>query len=792
MPGFGWRSKKYLRRMLASISVLLAIFIVVLSVTIYYSSARTVSDMQQKANAKLLSSIDYNIQYMQEMMRNLSLALATDNKMTAMMYGDVDRNKLLLLHGYQKMYSVIRSTNFLHSITVYNSRLDDFFSTSEKFEASPGPYKRAFRELMKQDGKPLVPEQLLPASLENDGGRIDAFSYYWFESLQGYKTGLPIIAYNIKADWIFNNLHSVNDNRGGARNAGFVYILDPDGTVYSSDRQMLAEGDELSRQVGLHLNDAQGRSGSFTGTFRGEKSLITFMNTGIQDWSVVIVQPHRIVMQELLALRATSIALTGLFLLFAIVLSLLVSLRLYRPVHRMIDHVRSGAADTTAEVFPVRDELDYVASVYSQVTEKLRLVRKDEASKMTIAKNYYLRKLITDSALFTMQEFKECEEHRFFGVSPERQLVVALLRIDRYREIAEGRSAAERKLLRFAILNIAAEIVNQPFIGEVADMREDHFVLLLQQPNGAPPAERAVVEAIARIQSVVEGYYHLSLSAAVSAPLASCSHISGAYEELKQQIRYKLVFGHRSIITPALAGSLPRADAWLPDTLEKRLAESLRSGHAAAAEQTLADIHEALCGLHCDSITHALLNLVFKIRQVLKEINSNRIQAISLDLDKLNRQILELETLDDIFRELRAVCADMCARLKRPEADRNDMLIAAIREIVEEQYPDIGLNLQGIASMLKLSPSYAGRLFKQHTGVSVAEYINQVRMRVALRLLESEDASINEIMTRVGYANQSYFFKLFKKSFGTTPREYRLKTSRSTMLEGSRRSPIDW
>ncbi|MDG0810747.1 helix-turn-helix transcriptional regulator [Cohnella rhizosphaerae] len=59
----------------------------------------------------------------------------------------------------------------------------------------------------------------------------------------------------------------------------------------------------------------------------------------------------------------------------------------------------------------------------------------------------------------------------------------------------------------------------------------------------------------------------------------------------------------------------------------------------------------------------------------------------------------------------------------------------------------------------------------------MADYINEVRLQNAVLLLETNNWQVNEISEKVGFSSQSYFFKLFKKRFGTTPKDYRIKKS---------------
>jgi AraC-like DNA-binding protein len=78
-----------------------------------------------------------------------------------------------------------------------------------------------------------------------------------------------------------------------------------------------------------------------------------------------------------------------------------------------------------------------------------------------------------------------------------------------------------------------------------------------------------------------------------------------------------------------------------------------------------------------------------------------------------------------------------------------------------------------IAHRLGMSASYLCRHFKQETGKTISAYINEVKMTEGKRLLESTDLSLVEISAQLGYSSQNYFHRVFKKTTGLTPAEYR-------------------
>ncbi|MNP47625.1 HTH-type transcriptional regulator YesS [compost metagenome] len=76
--------------------------------------------------------------------------------------------------------------------------------------------------------------------------------------------------------------------------------------------------------------------------------------------------------------------------------------------------------------------------------------------------------------------------------------------------------------------------------------------------------------------------------------------------------------------------------------------------------------------------------------------------------------------------------------------------------------------------MVYLTPSYLSKLFKQETGLTLTEYITEIRIRKAKQLLRSSPGmKVHKIGAEVGYPDPAYFNKLFKRMVGVTPNEYK-------------------
>ena len=103
----------------------------------------------------------------------------------------------------------------------------------------------------------------------------------------------------------------------------------------------------------------------------------------------------------------------------------------------------------------------------------------------------------------------------------------------------------------------------------------------------------------------------------------------------------------------------------------------------------------------------------------------------------------------------------------------NLQLVNEMKTYVETMYCDPNLTLESVADRVLLSSGYFGKLFKNITGIQFNEYLNNIRMEKAKELLLSTSDNIDIVCEKVGILNRTYFYTLFKKTFGITPSQFR-------------------
>lgn len=113
-----------------------------------------------------------------------------------------------------------------------------------------------------------------------------------------------------------------------------------------------------------------------------------------------------------------------------------------------------------------------------------------------------------------------------------------------------------------------------------------------------------------------------------------------------------------------------------------------------------------------------------------------------------------------------------------------------IQVVVDYLTPHLNesFTIQSLSEMAQVSQTSFRRLFKAHTGKSPSDYIRELRMTSAARMLLTSDREIAEIGYQVGFSDANYFSRTFRQVFGVSPHQYR-RISRGQAVRTRKESP---
>ena len=122
--------------------------------------------------------------------------------------------------------------------------------------------------------------------------------------------------------------------------------------------------------------------------------------------------------------------------------------------------------------------------------------------------------------------------------------------------------------------------------------------------------------------------------------------------------------------------------------------------------------------------------------------------------------------------------AQLCVRVeKEAGAEQGDSVSAAVLKILQMRYAQ-RLTIEDLAREVHLSASYLSVRFKQETGETILDSLTRIRMEHARLLLERGELTVYQAAEAAGYTDAAYFTRMFKRTFGMTPAEYRRREVR--------------
>ncbi|MBO9608299.1 MAG: AraC family transcriptional regulator [Paenibacillaceae bacterium] len=763
-----YKSKRYLVRIILTVSFLFFLLLTIFSFVFFRASENIIVNMQHDNNKKVLSQIDFNMTYMNGMIQNLGLSLLYDNDLIQMMNGSV-LDSFEISQRREKISTFAKYASFIHSIVVYNGVKDQFIWGGDSAMQDPAQVYYANLRHLLSDGKSIQNMKLTPMSL-HENGQVDLFSAIYYDGIT-YKAGQSVVVVNMKTQWLFDNIAIIN--KLSEQESENVLIMDHQGAVISPDSTFRL--DDNMRTKLLQVIDSEHTGYFIYRSGRGNK-VINYMNAGIDGWKIISIQPYEALVGKVDRLQQISIVLTAVFLLLALLTSFITSLRLYRPVGKLFTIMqRDTEAGEAAEIRG--NELTYMSTMYKRTIEQLNSLKKEQMSTHDAVRSYYMGRLVQDSPLLTETQFADIVRANKFNISPEGPYLQCVMKIDQLKELAA--SYREKRLFLFAIANISQEFIAPKYACETVEMKNDllHMVISTFGQEQAHIHDDLKIR-FAKAMSVVKKLYHITFSVSISDTIPHSSAMNAHYQIVSQNLLYTLAFGNESIIVPSMvAANMNNMTVHLPGELEKKLVESVKSNQAETFDKLLGHIFDHVASLNYDYMIYMVLHVCILIRHAANERSENKIAAAPIDFSHVISRIVEGQSLHAIRCMLMDVFREVHAKPARPEEDRNEILIETIKEVITSNYTNLNLGLQEIGDVMKMSPAYIGKLFKRSQGLSIAEYINEVRLQYAVHYLKSGTYTINDIIEKVGFGNRGNFFRLFKNKYGTTPKEYRTKKS---------------
>lgn len=483
------------------------------------------------------------------------------------------------------------------------------------------------------------------------------------------------------------------------------------------------------------------------------------------------------------------IAIGSLTVVLALVYLVYITRRHYRPIQGLVSRIQS------LPLFPGalpagRDELALIDSALERLISQSRDYEKKHHENLLLQRS----RLFTD--LIGGQDRSGDLEERLRKVAPFPEsagraggYAIVLAEMNGYDRFREAYSVRDQNVLKFALMNVFQELAqgeNMHSWTEWLSGRRAGILIALPQEAGEDRCGK-IREVADRCRKWVEEKLHLSVGFGIGTPVGRLEDVASSFASASEALQHRLSLGHETVL---VGDELPRGDLihvvpYL--TMVSELVKDFRlsqDGWRIRLQELFASFRrERLKDGTIRSLLQTLLQtLAREVAVVSEELNA---QLSGEKMEALWRTLDEAGSLD----ELQTRVGEFLTELYRTfvavsETKSYRAMIGEMRSYIEEHFDDPDLSLKHLSDRFHVSGKYASYLFKTEFGMKFVDFLVELRMRRAEQLLAETELPIQDIATAIGYANSITFGRVFKRTVGVTPGDYRRLKMRPAALPG--------
>lgn len=784
---FFYTGQLYFYSMFTKITFLLTLIMLALLLFLHFNFTNYSIRLINSSNEKLMNQIYQNALQINSYVKTYATSIFNNPNTANLMYGE-DIPILDVRNSMNIIDTSLGSAPFIYSANVYNGRTNTYYTMGPNPVIRKDQFFDTELVQMFKDPKRLLPLTPIPRKIpisEMDPMKFEnVFSYIlpeYFSDKQ-LKNALVI---NVRMDWIFNTLASYQEK--DSLNGNNILIIDHNGKVIAnSDQEKDLFLSSLSDEpVVSQLLTSPNKSGVFKADFRGTSSIITYISYETSPWILVNITPYKYIAGTVNKLKAITITIGLVMLFICLITGFLLSKNLYDPVRNLRKTI-GRLNKTQASNQELNNEFEYITDSIQTTHYQLTSLEDFRKTNLFTLKQNYLRDLLLSKNL------KEVDYEAFFKqhnvhFDPKSGIALILFKTDHYAAFHANYSSKDQSLLKYSLLNIANEILNPYYHCESIDAGSDHVVTLLNmevysEDEGRPIAQ-IVKSLIQEIQNVYAKYCSISVSAFISEPVASIMDVRALYERTLELSHYRIKYGHACLLTQQSMNQARWSDFNINTASVQHFLDCIQKAKLEEAKESYWNLIQELTDCSFNIIMFTLSYLSSSIFNLVNLMEKNGTISFGLDFVSFDNKIKSFEVFDEINAEFITLIGAIVDKIEQNRSEKSDLVVSNAILFIDKHYMDNSLSSSMVADQFKLTPAYLGKLFREHSSRSISDYISEIRLVKASEMLKQSPWNVDEIIEKVGWENKKHFFTLFKKRFGTTPTEYRLKSKVSDIHE---------
>lgn len=290
----------------------------------------------------------------------------------------------------------------------------------------------------------------------------------------------------------------------------------------------------------------------------------------------------------------------------------------------------------------------------------------------------------------------------------------------------------------------------------------------LEKPDITPTFEK--------VRLVLNNMFRCCVSLGISHVFFRVSDINNAISQAMNALSYRPVLDADGVIS---CDSIPQmyVETLSTNEAEHTFLAALETGSYEEVERNIQRLFaqiRSIGSVPFRQVYKLLTELLFLCERILRKYQISMDDIFANDITMID-YIAARGNLDDLEEWFLETINQILDLISSKKQNNITATVADIQRYIDNHYWE-EISLTVLSQRYHINMSYLSEIFKRHTGTTYVEYLSSVRLDHAAKLLsENRKLRIHEVAGHVGYADANYFSKCFKKRFGVTPDQYRVR-----------------
>ncbi|MCD9021046.1 AraC family transcriptional regulator [Cohnella silvisoli] len=731
-------SRNFYSKLLLSIVLCTALTLTVSSTVLIVFFNRIVLNQVYQSDLNNLTQTSREVLNMTESAQSLTFQIYRNINVTKLLFYS-DPNIYDTIGAMGELSNYLNSMPYIESIYVYNPKSSNVYIASNSGQngllTKNELTDKAILSLINnyKQYKPFTPIPRTYKTGDANNAKKSVYTYLCYDAIGAKGSVNSAIIVNISADWINKDIGNRKTN-----NAGQSFIIDNRGVLLGGEEQELQPGiSESILQPVLETDDAGFRIAKVGGV----KSFISYTGPDSLEWRYIRVTPYQLITKNVSTILWTTIWIAGGIIVAGLFLSWFLSRKLYVP--------------------------------FGHMANRMNMLESEKRNNLYTIRQQFLRSLVLGTEAINMKSLRSKMAEWGVSIDFQKRYRLILLRIDGFREFSEEKGS-DLRVFKYAMMNIGSEIAMQAYSVETVELEGDRVLLIVGESSDVEFDNDGYLNSLLlQIRQAVLEHLKIGISLSYSPVQDQVLQLHTAFKQTNEASDHRFFAGHGAIIR-AKDFELVRVENYVfPVDKEKKLVDFMMAGRMEEANAVCRNIMSETSAFPLRVAQSTVSRLTITINSVIHAFLKNRLIESDAGKDLTIPPIEHFETIWELEKLFDKMFDEIHEKLDSKRSMKYEDLIRRINDIIEKNYADPNLSLNGIAGEMDISPSYLGRVYKQVTMHALLDVINRVRIEKSAEMLQSTDKPIAEIADKTGFTNPSYYYRMFKRHFGLTPTDYR-------------------